>query len=514
VAHCTAHWIEWRDRIRIHGRMSSGSVAPYRWLGVCALTGVALVLLYPGSYFEDPFIHFLRAKWSWSHAWMIVDVWDRPLFTLVYSIPANMPGSGVVAYATVKLTTVAFSVCAAWLTWDIARVYGLERPTLTIPLLWLQPCFFVACGDVAPEVLFALILAVALRLRQRGQIAVSLLTASSLILVRPEGFVVAIAWAWAALADARGPHTTAGRAAMLLSLAIAPALWWYLAAQITLDPLFLVHNWPSLFKPLPSVLVGGGFENIFVRWSKITGLTLLLPFLVGMWTSLRRPEMRFPAAVVLIVFLVHLFAGNSGFFGWAPIPTAFVCVAPAMALVTLDGWNAIAPVLTRFGRRWVLPATAAVALGVGLVQDVVYADWQPPSRDWRAIADVMTWLRAHPQRITRFIWSRAYADVLVGHDPMENPLRFGDREGALAKLTEAEPATLVQWDGDVGPASYHVSGDELAQRGLVTLRRSSYALSGWLPTDSASPGLAALRSILRVPPDHLRPVELWLLQRP
>ena len=104
--------------------------------------GVAIAALYPGNYFEDPGIHFLRARWMWTHPWMAVDAWDRPLFTAVYSLPANLPLSGFSTYLAAKLTTVVISLVTAWLTFKLARAYGLERPALVIPLLWLQPCVF------------------------------------------------------------------------------------------------------------------------------------------------------------------------------------------------------------------------------------------------------------------------------------------------------------------------------------------------------------------------------------
>ena len=69
---------------------------------------------------------------------MAVDVWDRPFFTLVSSIPANVPLSGFATYIVAKLTTVAVVAVTAWLTFQLARAYRLERPALVIPLLCLQ----------------------------------------------------------------------------------------------------------------------------------------------------------------------------------------------------------------------------------------------------------------------------------------------------------------------------------------------------------------------------------------
>ncbi len=501
--------------------MNSDDRAARLWLAVCVVVGVAMVALYPGGYFEDPTIHFLRARWMWMYPWMAVDVWDRPLFTLVYSIPAHWPGSGFAAYVAAKVATVAIAAVTAWLTYELARAYGLERPALVIPLMWLQPCVFLLSSQTTPEPLFALLLVIALWLRQRGRVVGGLIVASFLTLVRPEGFLLLPLWAWWAARDPRSPHSVTGRVALILSLAIAPALWWYLAAQITLDPLFPVHNWPALFMPVDtamSQLRRGGLlhalmENEGTRWSETLGVALVLPFVVGLWVTLGRRETRFAIALALAVFAGHLVGGRIGFFGWAPVPAAYVCVAPALAFATLAGWNVVARALSGLRQPRLLALAAGIVLSIALAGDVAFADGQPGTREWRPILDAVQWFRGHPLPVARFIWSQSYADVLLERDPMENPLRFGDRPGAVAALTRAEPGTLVQWDDHIGPASYGLSGNDIESAGLAPLYHTSNALRGWLPPDSASNAAAVARSLLRLAPDHVYRTETWLLYR-
>jgi hypothetical protein len=485
----------------------------------CVVLGVAVTALYPGSYFEDPAIHFLRARWMWTHPWMAVDVWDRPLFTLVYSIPAKLPASGFASYVAAKLTTVAISAATAWFTFELARAYRLERPALVIPLLWLQPCVFLLSSETTPEPLFALLLVIALVLRQRGKVVAALMVASALTLVRPEGFLLLPLWAWWAATDARSPHSKRGRFAVICALAIAPALWWYLAAQITLDPLFPIHNWPALFIPLRTLVplsrdvLHKVLQNDAARWSEVLGIALVIPFAVGLWVTLRRREIAFATALVIAVFCGQLLGGRIGFFGWAPVPSAYVCVGPAIALAILAGWNAIGNAFSSVKRFRLLRLAAGLTLMLALVGDVVFADGQPGSREWRPIRDAMSWFSGHPQPVTNFVWSRAYADVLAAHDPLENPLRFGDRPGAVAAFAAAGPATLVQWDDRVGPSSYGLSAPDIEATGFATLYHTADALHGWLPSDSSSRAMAGARSLLRIAPDQVHHTETWLLYR-
>ena len=507
--------------------MNSDVGAARRWLIACIAVGVAVTALYPGSYFEDPAIHFLRARWMWSHPWMAVDVWDRPFFTLVYSIPANVPLSGFATYIVAKLTTVAVVAVTAWLTFQLARAYRLERPALVIPLLCLQPCVFLLSSQTTPEPLFALLLVFALWLRHRGRVVGALMVGSLLTLVRPEGFLLLPVWAWWAVTDPRSPHSKRGRLALICALAIAPALWWYMAAQITLDPLFPVHNWPALFFSPRAVLAElrtgglGGIRDVLHKvlrndlllWNEILGIALVVPFALGLLVALRRRETVFAMVLALVVFCAQLIGSRIGFFGWAPVPSAYVCVAPAIALAILAGWNAIADAFSNIAHPRFLTLAAGVVLSIALVGDVAFADSQAGSREWRPIRSALTWFASRSQPVASFIWSQAYADVLLAHDPMENSLRFGDRTGALSVFASARPGMLVQWDGRVGPTSYGLSGQDIEGTGFVTLYHTRNALRGWLPPDSASPAMAKARSLLRIAPDQVHETETWLLYR-
>src|SRR5512147_2502928 len=96
------------------------------WLAPFALLGAALVRLYPDSYQADAGYHFLFARWGLAHPALLVDVWGRPLFGLLYTLPAQL------GYPAAKLLTVAVSLATAWQTARLAQEEGLERPELAV----------------------------------------------------------------------------------------------------------------------------------------------------------------------------------------------------------------------------------------------------------------------------------------------------------------------------------------------------------------------------------------------
>jgi hypothetical protein len=492
-----------------------GGRAALGWCVACIAAGVAIAYAYPGAYIQDPALHFLRARWMWSHPWMLVDVWDRPLFTLAYSLPAALPPVGI-AYAAAKLSSVAVTVVAAWLTWELAGEYRLGRPALVIPLMWLQPCVFLLSAETTPEPLFALMFALALLLYRRGRMAPSALVVSLLILVRPEGIALAVLWALCTIRDPRAGETFGKRAAVTSALLVAPAVWWYLSAQITTDWLFIVHNWPSLSAPF----LGGVSGDPLQQWAQIAGVVLALPFAVGVVASLWGRRLGMPLAAVATVLVVHLAIGGTGVFGWSPVAAAFVCVAPAIALITLDGWNALAagasswiPADARLGVGW---GVTAVVMVISLAGDLLLVDAQQPARDWRPVAEMREWFAGHPQPVARMVWSEAYAGVQFGRDPDESALTYHDRAKDAAFLAAAPQGTLVAWDSDIGPSWYGITGAQIEQIGYTVLQHQTYSEMGRLPSwVEAVPGVGRLRSLLRLdrgaPP---RVQELWLLYRP
>jgi hypothetical protein len=496
-----------------------GGRAALAWCLACIAAGIAIAYAYPGAYIQDPALHFLRARWMWSHPWMLVDVWDRPLFTLAYSLPAALPPAGI-AYAAAKLCTVAVTVVAAWLTWDLAAEYQLGRPALVIPLMWLQPCVFLLSAETTPEPLFAMMFALALLLYRRGRLAPSAIVVSMLILVRPEGIALAVLWALCTIRDPRAGETLGKRAAVTSALLVGPAVWWYLSAQITTDWLFIVHNWPSLSASLGASLFGGKAESPLRQWAQIAGVVLALPFAVGLVASLWGRRLGMPVAAVATLLVAHIALGGTGVFGWAPVPAAFVCVAPAIALITLDGWNVLAAGASSWipvgARRGVGLGVTAAVMVISLVGDLLVVDAQQPGRDWHPVAEMGKWFAGHPQPVTRMVWSEAYAGVQFGRDPDESALTYGDRAKDVVFLTAAPHGTVVAWDSDIGPSWYGLTGAQIEQIGYTVLQHQTYSEMGRLPSwVEAVPGVGRLQTLLRLDRSVApRLQELWLLYRP
>ena len=441
------------------------------WLGVFSLAGIALALLYPDSYQQDGGHHYLFARNAWKHPSMFVGVWSRPLFTFLYAFPAML------GYPAAKLFTVLVCIVTAWQTFRIAEELGLERTALTIPLLFLQPSFFLLSADTMTEPLFALVFAIALRLHLKGRIAAGMVVASMMILARPEGFFLGALWGIWVLLEKRGPPTLWRRLPGTLLLASGAVAWWLAALLITGDPLFIKHNWPQDWE---AARYGTGSIAIYlIRLPEIAGPLLCFIFLFGLALLLARRQMGTVTSAFLTLFVLHSIFRAFGFFGAAGYPRYFVCVAPAIALITLAGWNAIALGLTRVPRVVATTAAAAV-LFLSAVFTVSYADAAIFVRDARAIREMYAWFRANPKPVSKVVWSQAYMCILFDCDIREKPAFGSDKEANLALLQRSPKNTLIFWDAETGPSWYHINADDLENAGYTRLRSQPYSLEGLL----------------------------------
>ena len=136
------------------------------WRVIAVATAVfALLWLYAAVSSEgfieaDARTHYLSARFALSQPHRLISVWDRPLFMLLYSVPAAT--LGVMGTRTVSLI---MAIACAWTAWRIAARLGMRRPewayviTLGSPLLYLHSfsemtelCFAALTGAGSPGI--------------------------------------------------------------------------------------------------------------------------------------------------------------------------------------------------------------------------------------------------------------------------------------------------------------------------------------------------------------------------
>ena len=420
------------------------------WLAFFAAIGVALVLLYRDADQQDSGYHFLFARWAHRHPRYFIGVWARPLFTLLYFPFAQF------GYAAAKFFTVVISLATAWQTFRLARQIGFDRTEMAIPLLFLQPSFFLLNSTVLTETLFALIFVIALRLHLSGRIKTGMIVASLLILVRPEGFFIGVLWGvWVLWIADRGSEIEDRRSRIeqrysmrssifhplssifdprLLLLATGIILWWLAAYLIMRDPLWIVHDWPSDWRPGGKANGAGPIWWYVASLPLIVGPLLVLPFISGLWRLLKRREFTCGVSAFLVLFVLHSLMFWRGWFGSAGYARYFVCVSPAVALITLAGWNELAERRAKFFGA-ARNSLAATAIAGSFLVAVFYVDTWKFTRDARAVDEMFEWFRANERPVARLICSQAYMWIVFERDQRDRR-RYADEVSGVTGGTK------------------------------------------------------------------------------
>jgi hypothetical protein len=480
-----------------------GRWVPALWLVTFALLGGVIALVYVDAGYQDAGYHFLRARWAWTHMWMLVDVWGRPGFTLLYSLPARL------GYPAARLFTVAICTAMAWQTWRLAQDLEIPRAWLAIPLVWLLPVVLDISGQTMTEPLFALVFVIALRLHVSGRLLAGALVASISVLVRPEGWFLVALWAIWLVRDRRTWGSWYRRFLLTAALGTGALVWWITALQITADPLFIIHNWPANWSARHTIIDLGPLLAYNHKWRAIFNPFLEPAFAVGLIALLATRRFGVLTSSFFLVLLIHGIFQVGGGAETLSEPRYFVCVAPAIALITLTGWNLIARLTAR------VPRAGRVALGTGVlgaatIAAVLYVDSSIYPRDGWMVRREWAWLSVRRLPIPRLIWSETYMCIVADCDPEARQVPQNAPDAALAALAAAPPGTIVFWDDDAGPSFFGVTGSQIMAQGYTLLRTHVDTMPGllskWWPG-----GTLPVRLRWWQPP--LRTERVWLMYK-
>ena len=480
---------------------------------VCmAVIGVLLIFLFPGSPEQDVDYHFLMARTAWVENSYFVDVWGRPLFTTFFA-PVALLG-----FVPARLLALAVSVAAAWQTYRLALDLRMSRAWLVIPLLLGQQTFFELYSNLFTEPLFALVLVVALRCHISGRVTSGMLVASLLPLARPEGVFVCLFWGlWVGfdvrrlefgvrrLAGSERRHrrerSTIKRLGAIVILASGVVIWWLAALFLTGDPLFILHNWPSTWHT--GMYGHGTFLSYAQRSQEFAGVILVVPLFVGVLLGFRSWSLSLITSVFLVLFLLHSVFVKYGLFGEAGFPRYMVSVAPAIAVLTLEGWNTI------FAVKILRPlATIAgwVVITFSVLQSVHYLDGMIWARDAVAIDQMADWLKQQHLSPPGLIWSNGRMCIVLKRNLKDcPPATSRERLGAL--LEKAPVGSIVFWDNEIGPNWFGTTSAEIEGRGYTLLTSRHCSLPALIFPPGRFPWMAWLFPAL-----PSREIEVSLLQ--
>lgn len=289
---------------------------------------VAQGLISQELYSDDDLGHFMIARYAPRHPLLFLDVWGRPLVTLLYSPAAQ------VNITAGRLTSAVLGGLTCYLTYIYARERGYPRAWLIPLLLGVMPRFSGLCYNIETGLVASFVLAAALALYAKGRENLAALTLSFAPLGRNE--CVLFVFIFVAVFLYRKKWKTA-------ALAFSGLFIWNLAGFLTSwDPLWLLHNNPY---GKPYEVLTDGFLHYFRKFVEITGPIHAPMFIAGIYYSVKRWRQKDSLLLPALwgaLFLFHVILWGVGATMYTMgLTRYFNPSTPLVALIALYGLNAV-----------------------------------------------------------------------------------------------------------------------------------------------------------------------------
>lgn len=317
-------------------------------LAVAGLVLVTSALLSPVAPVNDPWTHYLHLRAALVEPWRLLDLWDRPGFTLLAAGPAAF---GIVAARLAAVVTALVAIAA---TMRAGAAAGIGRPWLAGALTLAQHDFFGQATSTMTELPFAAAFAVAALgwARDRPWLVAGGL--GWMGITRPEGPALAALGAVAILLRWR-------RAAPAIAAAAPFALYAAAGAIVFMNPRWMIDLNPYrglvAVRLEPEQLVRSYF---FVALGLSQGAALVVLEAAGLAAAAtgRAARLRFLLAPLALTFLLLTFLEIGETDAWRE-SRYLVSVAPALALLAAAGLEAGLACAPRLGPPLLLALAAA-----------------------------------------------------------------------------------------------------------------------------------------------------------
>jgi len=330
----------------------SGDKRGHLWEALALAPPAAVVCYYlartRGFFDGDDVARYLAARYLPANAAGIVSLWNRPVFILLYSVPARF------GHEAALCLSAALAVAAMGLTLCWAKGLSLRYALLAPALLVVQPYFLHLSTACLTEMLFAATLAFSLLAFSRGKFAAAAVSAALLPLVRPEGVVAMGIIEWFII-------RRSGRKVTPVVAGAVPLLAWQLAGWAV---------WGDFLWAFRQAAYTGEFGRadalfFFRRGILAFGPVVTSLALVALFTGSGREEKKRPSLDAALAVAAALFALYV-ILVWKPAmgnPAAFlrffVTFSPVVAVLAAHGLEVT---FNDEKRPWI-PAIVFVCLG-------------------------------------------------------------------------------------------------------------------------------------------------------
>ena len=408
---------------------------------------------------SDGIFHFLFAKSAPFHPELYLDLWAKPLFTLVASPFAQFGIQGM------HFMNVLCALATAFICIRITRELNLKYTWLIFFLLIPMPVYFNQLCTAMTEPFFAMLLAIIVLLFVQKKFYASAILASVLPFARQEGYfliplmlmIFLLLKNWKAI-----PFLFSGILlfSVITQFATGDFFWFitghpYTGAKDIYGSGTLFHfveNSEAMFGFLIQLLSAAGFimiSYLFIR--KIKTATFSFQVNIPLVT-----EFLLIAGFAAGFFVAHSVMWWKGLFGSYGLERVMACIAPLIALMSLRAVNTI----FSFTENKLKPYFQTILLLVISVLPLIILGSRsnfPPKENLsggeETVAKAAEWLKAEKPFHSKIYFSHPYFILQLGLDPK------GEKNSEELMYTnqgkEIPKNALVLWDSEYSKGQHH-----------------------------------------------------------
>ena len=416
---------------------------------LCLLFCLLLVLAYlsEGTIESgDSYQHYLMAKYSFQHPEILLDLWGKPIFTLLAAPFAQFGFFGV------QVFNIVCTVLTAWFAYLIAGRMKLHLPLLAVFFVVFAPMYFVSSISALTEPLFGLMMMSSLYLAMSGRAVWAALIISFLPFVRSEGYPVIILF-FIVLAGRRQWKALPLLASGTLIYSVIGHFYfgdikWLInmnpysnAADVYGygDPLHFVYNFPDVMGHVLSALLVVGL--IAIAWR----LLMMRKKDPG---SFFFEELVIIAGTCVGYVLMHSLVLWKGL-GMGSMGTLRVLAAimPFAGLLALRGFDALASVVS-YHKVVVFPSVIIMLFFVWRAPFKYHQIPVPHYGEEIQLAECAGWVKEKKLTDRKIVYFYPFLAYALDIDPFDY-----EKRGVLNDVgLNTEPGSIILWDSHFGPA--------------------------------------------------------------
>jgi hypothetical protein len=413
----------------------------------------------------DSYWHYFITHYAFQRPWQFLDHWGKPLFTALSSPFAYF------GYFGLQLFNVLASIASAYVAWCLCRKLKLQFSWLSIMLTLFAPIYFIIVFSGLTEILFGLVLILAVYLFFDEKYVWSAIVISFVTYARTEGFIFIPLFALALLYNKKWFAT--------LFLTTGFVIYGIIGYFHYHDFFWIVTKSP--YHGAQDIYGKGSLWHFVKSYREIfgQGLTGLMIFgIVGLCLPFFRKwkKSTLPITEILLIFLpvalyfaAHTYVWWKGLNGSVGLTRVIAGVIPLASVLGVKGINLVAPLINR-------AKTTKPLILMLICLYIVYDPFDmfkipiPPGNEEKVFDKVYNWIEKEKPIHNKLWVLNPYLVFKLNMDPYDGTkvgLNF-PWPGDL--IRETKSGDLMVWDSHFGPAEGHTPLDSLMDRKCFLLK--------------------------------------------